>query len=223
MSICLTPARAAASRRNGAKSQGPKTQVGKACSSQNALKHGLCAEKYLVAGEDEQAFAAFEGVVLEELAPDGVLQKILAGRVVRAAWRLERAERIEAELFENGGRGDGDLALALIRDGHGTRSFVTLLRYRGSALAEFFRALRMLKALQDEARTIEAPSPARVEAPASRERNKPKRRAIPRATAGKQPQANHPTPPPAPPSWPRPTAQRLAGSQGPASSVAAQG
>jgi hypothetical protein len=35
-----------------------------------------------------------------------------------AVWRLERAERIEAELFEYRRGADGDLALALIRDGN---------------------------------------------------------------------------------------------------------
>ena len=40
--------------------------------------------------------------------------------------------------------------LALIRDGNGTRSFETLMRYRGAAMAEFMRALRTLKALQAE-------------------------------------------------------------------------
>jgi hypothetical protein len=172
MSMCLSPARAAASRKNGAKSRGPATRAGKVRSAQNALKHGLCAQKYLVADEDQEAFAAFEAAILEEIAPDGVLQKILAGRVVRAAWRLERAERIETELFANRmWGGDADLALALIRDGNGTRSFDTLLRYRGAALAELFRALRMLQAMQDEARTIEAPEPPREP------RNDPKARA----------------------------------------------
>jgi hypothetical protein len=38
----------------------------------------------------------------------------------------------------------------MIRDGNGTRSFETLLRYRGAAMAEFWRALRTLKALQAE-------------------------------------------------------------------------
>ena len=45
---------------------------------------------------------------------------------------------------------DGGLGLALIRDGNGARSFETLLRYRGAAMAEFWRALRTLKALQAE-------------------------------------------------------------------------
>jgi hypothetical protein len=33
---------------------------------------------------------------MEELAPEGVLQSVLAQRVVAAAWRLERAERLAA-------------------------------------------------------------------------------------------------------------------------------
>jgi hypothetical protein len=38
----------------------------------------------------------------------------------------------------------------MIRDGNGTRSFETLLRDRGAAMAEFWRALKTLKALQAE-------------------------------------------------------------------------
>jgi hypothetical protein len=38
--------------------------------------------------------------------------------------------------------------MALIRDGNGTRSFETLMRYRSAAMAELMRSLRTLKALQ---------------------------------------------------------------------------
>jgi hypothetical protein len=151
----LNPARAEASRRNGAKSRGPITPEGKARASRNALKHGLRAEKYVVVdGESAAAFAAFEAALVADLAPQGALQTLLAGRIARAAWRLERAERIEAELFARQMDvpfGDGNLGLALIRDGNGARAFDTLLRYRGAAQAELARALRMLKALQAEA------------------------------------------------------------------------
>jgi len=149
MDLCLSAARAAASRRNGAKSRGPKTAEGKARSSQNALKHGFRAQKFLVVGDESpREFDAFEAALLEELAPEGALQSLLARRIARAAWRLERAERIEAHLFARRLDGDRDLGLAVIRDGNGTRSFDTLLRYRGSASAELWRALRLLKALQ---------------------------------------------------------------------------
>jgi hypothetical protein len=162
-----SPARAEASRKNGARSRGPKTPEGKARAAQNALKHGLRAEKYVVLpDEDAGEFAALERALTAELAPVGVLQSILVGRVARAVWRLERAERLEVELFEWRRRLGGGVGLALIRDGNGTRSFETLLRYRGAAQAGLMRALRTLKALQAEqpattpARAIEAdPAP----------------------------------------------------------------
>ncbi len=80
----------------------------------------------------------------------GALQTVLARRVAVAAWRLARADRIETELFEERRAASGGLGLALIRDGNGARSFETLLRYRGAAMAEFWRALKTLKALQAE-------------------------------------------------------------------------
>ena len=99
-----------------------------------------------------------EAALVEELAPVGALQAVLARRVAVAAWRLARADRIEAELFEERRSADGGLGLALIRDGNGARSFETLLRYRGAAMAEFWRALRTLKALQAE-QALEAEQP----------------------------------------------------------------
>src|SRR5919108_3828327 len=154
LAALLSPARAEASRKNGAKSRGPVTPEGKARASRNALTHGLCAEKHVVVdGESPEAFAAFEAALVADLAPEGALQALLAGRIARAAWRLERAERIEAEIFAREMKGlfdDGDLGLALIRDGNRARAFDVLLRYRGAAQAELFRTLRTLKALQAE-------------------------------------------------------------------------
>jgi hypothetical protein len=147
----ISNARAEASRKNGAKSRGPKTPEGKARSAQNALKHGMRAAKYVVLPEEDAAeFAELQAAMIEELAPVGALQTVLARRVAVAAWRLARADRIETELFKERGYGAVGSAVALIRDGNGTRSFETLLRYRGAAMAEFWRALKTLKALQAE-------------------------------------------------------------------------
>jgi hypothetical protein len=142
-------ARAEASRRNGAKSRGPRTPEGKARSSKNALKHGLRAQKYVVLPQEDAAeFAQFQAELLEELAPVGVMQTVLARRIVIAAWRLARADRMEAEVLEARAWAGASPGLALIRDGNGTRSIETLVRYRNAAMAEFTRALRTLQALQ---------------------------------------------------------------------------
>jgi hypothetical protein len=132
--VSVSNARAEASRRNGAKSRGPRTPEGKARSARNALKHGMRAEKYvLLADEDAAEFAAFQAALAEELAPVGALQSVLARRIAVAAWRLMRADRMEVEVLGFRRGDDGDAGLAVIRDGNGTRSLETLLRYRGAA------------------------------------------------------------------------------------------
>jgi hypothetical protein len=246
---CAAPmsnARAEASRRNGAKSRGPKTPEGKARSAQNALKHGFRAQKHSVLpDEDAAAFGALEAALIEELAPgpvgergpnpfpalapEGALQSVLAQRVVAAAWRLSRAERLEAELFAENHLPGRSLGLALIRDCNGARAFDTLLRYRGGTLAELWRALRTLKALQAEQAatppavptpqlTIEpepartgcidvAPEPEAAEAQPHAQPIEPESRTNPGesepAPAADQP-APHPGPPHAPASEPDP-------------------
>jgi hypothetical protein len=167
--VPVSNARAEASRRNGAKSRGPKTPEGKARSAQNALRHGMRAQRYVVLpDEDAVEFAELQAALIEELAPVGALQTVLARQVPVAAWRLARADRIEAGLFEERRWDDGDLGLALIRDGNGTRSFETLMRYRNAAMAEFMRALRTLKALQAEEAMAIGPDLAHPEEPAAR-------------------------------------------------------
>jgi hypothetical protein len=71
----------------------------------------------------------------------------------------------EAELFERYAYDNANLGHAMIRDSNGARSFDTLLRYRGSALAELWRALRTLKALQAERHAQEVREAARTQRP----------------------------------------------------------
>jgi hypothetical protein len=116
---------------------------------QNALKHGLRAQRHIVLpGESAAEFAALEAALMEELAPEGALQ----GRARPAGGRRDLAARARRVLGRavRAGVVVGIPGHAMIRDGNGARAFDTLLRYRGGTLAERWRALRTLKALQAE-------------------------------------------------------------------------
>jgi hypothetical protein len=174
-------ARTLASRTNGAKSLGPRTAAGKARSARNALTHGLRARRLILLDDEDAAeFRAFASALQVELAPQGRLQADLASRIVMAAWRARRAARrsgptlvvgsgsqarLEAGLLGTylaaAGPADPDpratFGTGLIRDTHGPRALATLVRYRGSVLAELFRSLTALKLLQAEARELAGP------------------------------------------------------------------
>ena len=65
-----TPAQQAASRANGARSRGPTTEAGKACSARNGTKHGLRGGPFtLLPGEDQDEFAALRAAVTADWGP----------------------------------------------------------------------------------------------------------------------------------------------------------
>jgi hypothetical protein len=194
--VPVSHARAEASRRNGAKSRGPRTPDGKARAAGNALKHGLRAATHiLLPGEDVAAFRALEAALVEELAPVGAVQAALAGRIAIATWRLGRADRLEVEVLAFRAYAGASPGLALIRDGNGTRTIETLLRYRGAALAELTRCLRTLQTLQAQARAA-----AQAEAPPERAAGArtPATRPAARSAIADRPRPNEPEPRAAP-------------------------
>ena len=92
-----------ANRRNARKSTGPKTEAGKVKSSANAISHGLTAAgDVLLQDESVDAFEELQRDMLADLAPQGALQGMLARQIVQLLWRLDRAARLEAELFLHG-------------------------------------------------------------------------------------------------------------------------
>ena len=101
--IVTTQKQIEANRRNAQSSTGPKTEAGKAASSANALSHGLTAAgDVLLQDESVDAFEELQRDMLADLAPQDALQGMLARRIVQLLWRLDRAARLEAELFLHG-------------------------------------------------------------------------------------------------------------------------
>jgi len=95
-----TAAQTSANRANAQKSTGPRTPEGKAKVAQNAVKHGLLVQEVVVKGEDPEEFACYRDQMLEELAPAGPTESMLAARIIGLSWRLQRAERLQAGAFD---------------------------------------------------------------------------------------------------------------------------
>ena len=86
--------------RENAKKGGVKTQKGKAISRFNATKHAmLLSVKLVIPGEDIKEFLDFQGDIVKELQPSGVLEDLLVDRFIACAWRLRRILSIESMLF----------------------------------------------------------------------------------------------------------------------------
>jgi hypothetical protein len=90
----------AANRRNASKSTGPTTEQGKQRSRRNALRHGLTAETVISTLEDAQDYKAFEEAIAADFDAASAVERELVLRLAGLLWRLRRATRIEAGLFD---------------------------------------------------------------------------------------------------------------------------
>ena len=96
----MTPSRAEASRINGAKSHGPKTEQGRRAVSLNAVKHGLTAETVVLPNESEEEYAVELREYLHHFAPANKPEADLVRQLAAAHWRLARYTRIETSLLD---------------------------------------------------------------------------------------------------------------------------
>jgi hypothetical protein len=87
-------------RRNAQKSTGPKTQDGKARSSQNAVRHGLTAETVIGPLEDPADYRAFEQAVTTAYDAETAVERELVLRLASLLWRLRRATSVETGLLQ---------------------------------------------------------------------------------------------------------------------------
>src|SRR5215471_9068719 len=77
---------------------GPRTEAGKAISSQNALSHGLFAKQDFVLPEERDEHFQTWDILMGELSPEGMLEQIFAEEIMSANWRLRRCRLLEATL-----------------------------------------------------------------------------------------------------------------------------
>ena len=159
-----------ANRQNAKKSTGPRTEEGKARSSQNGLKHGLLARDAVMAGEDPAEYDRQLQQLEENIFPKNALEFELVRQVADAQWRLRRITRIEAGFVtdvctrtSHSTRKHYPETILPDRDGENqllgksmqdrTQALANLARYHTHMSRNQLRALNMIRQLRaDEAR-----------------------------------------------------------------------
>ena len=125
-----------ANRANAKRSTGPKTAAGKGNSSQNALKHGACANQRVLADEDPDEFESFRATLVRDLKPDDSVQQNLALNIVDELWKFRRIARFEAAIIGKAiATAENNYRLS-----HGPDNSIQKLHARLDAIAERSRA-----------------------------------------------------------------------------------
>src|SRR3954454_6661147 len=96
----ISERRLAANRANAQLSTGPRTEAGKAVSSLNAVKTGLCGRTVLLADEEEAcAYQEHVERVFAWWGPDNVEEHALVQALADTQWRLESIPGLESALY----------------------------------------------------------------------------------------------------------------------------
>jgi hypothetical protein len=142
----------------------------------NGTQHGLTSKQTVIPGESQAEYDAFNTGLMKDLRPGSETEKLLAERIVAAAWRLRRFTRIETAFFnsridaylEANSDQDPDAALAnLFSDRAEAHKMRLFLRYQTAVQREYDTAVRQLdKARKERAQQEFMRAAARPEAPA---------------------------------------------------------
>jgi hypothetical protein len=92
-----TQSRIDANRANALHSTGPRSEAGKAVSSQNAKTHGLFTASFAVAPEHQSEFDLLLQLQRDELQPQGINEELIFANLVQAAWKTDLLRRLEAK------------------------------------------------------------------------------------------------------------------------------
>jgi hypothetical protein len=133
-------AQIAANQSNAQASTGPRTDEGKARSSQNATTHGLTSRQFVIAPGQQQEFDTLHDSLLFELDPQGAVETVVFHDLLHAAWNLHRFRAIEAEFSSP----DSSVFL----DPQATAVLDRISRYHSRTQRAYYKALSELRILQ---------------------------------------------------------------------------
>src|SRR5579884_3328823 len=128
-----------ANQKNATSSTGPRTDAGKATSSQNAASHGLTGSFRVLPHENQAAFDACLARYREEFQPTTEHERFLVELMTQSRWELQRTNRLIAAVLErlasapDSGAASPDAAIAAALIGRTADAFTTLKRYAAAA------------------------------------------------------------------------------------------
>ncbi len=143
---------------NTSASTGPRTPLGKAVSSQNALKHGLASEIMILPGEPVAEWEEFRDGMFAEWQPGTPTEQALVGDMAKHQWLKDRSIRLQNEFLQYAGLKDTNV-----------QRFSVLMRYQTTNERAFARAKKQLEEMrknrpefvsQNANRSEESPKPA---------------------------------------------------------------
>jgi len=143
----ISQAQLTANRTNAQNSTGPKTEAGRAISSQNRTTHGLARHNgafVLLSTEDPIGFEALKASLAEEHQPSTETESILLTSMAESHWLANRAQTLQNTCLDPATGQITDAAL-----------FSLYLRYQTTHTRAFHKSLNDLLKLRSEKRKSE--------------------------------------------------------------------
>jgi hypothetical protein len=142
------PAQPAAAEPVPSPATGPRTEAGKAVSSQNARKHDLCSRTLRLSPEEWAEYNEMRARYARDLQPADDVEETLVDEICFNYWRLQQAREAELGIIDK-----HSTALHLI---------ALYIRYRTGYERAFYKALDQIQSRQrDRRKQTAAPSPVR--------------------------------------------------------------
>lgn len=148
-----SPARTLSNQANAQLSTGPRTEHGKAASSQNARRHGLTSNRVVLPGEDPAEYDALRANLLREYQPLGETELTLVDELAACSWRLVRARSVETAAYKKMVEGSEDPAAVIAGQLVAQPAAIDRMqRYVTAFERAYYRALNKLTAIHKERR-----------------------------------------------------------------------
>jgi translation elongation factor EF-Ts len=119
----------------------------------NAVRHGFLSKEAVLENEKQREFNKLTRQLVAELAPQGILEKMVVEQIIVTYWRLKRFLKLENEVFLLSGKPTlsidrRDPVAHFVDFVRRNPSFELLSRYNATLLRSFYRSVNELKNLQ---------------------------------------------------------------------------